>query len=441
MRRPAIALLSSLGIHVAVLATVLGVAAWRGLELGRGIAVVAVTLEVEDLPLDGAAVVSPRGSRPSAGIATEAAIPRRRLRPKARATDRASAAGGPDAGAQARGDAAATPALVAGQSEAAKARQLGAYGPEGSRLTALLRLDRLLASPEAGEYIAVVDQLLRLLPDRRRLLDGTGLDLYRDFDALLIATPNPLDDSVTFLAARHKLDDEKLRAALDRGAAAGGMAIEWRTDAERPVGVRRSAAGAGAGPDDRVFVLPQPGLAVIAPPAYAKLLLAPRGARSADAGTGRTWTDLVARIDAEDGVLPENAVVMMTAANLLRPAGGSALRPVPGTRGTVDDDGPRAGPSGLPEVISLVAGTAPTAFVEISAEFAQERQAAQWEVEWPALRQKILGNPLALLAGLGPMVSRAELGRDTRTIVLRTTATGAEIRRVIETAVGFARAR
>ena len=34
-----------------------------------------------------------------------------------------------------------------------------------------------------------VDRLLVQLPDRHRLIDGTGLDLYRDFDSLLIATP------------------------------------------------------------------------------------------------------------------------------------------------------------------------------------------------------------------------------------------------------------
>ena len=85
------------------------------------------------------------------------------------------------------------------------------YGPEGSRLTALLRLDRLRASSVGSSYLAAIDQLLVLLPDRRRLLDGTGLDLYRDFDALLIATPEPHNDKVTFLAARHRLKDATLQ--------------------------------------------------------------------------------------------------------------------------------------------------------------------------------------------------------------------------------------
>jgi hypothetical protein len=93
-------------------------------------------------------------------------------------------------------------ASAAAEVEEARSRgDVSAYGPEGSRLVAILRVDRLRAGPEARPYIAAVDDLLRLLPDRRRLLDETGLDLYRDFDALLVATPNPMDDTATFLAA------------------------------------------------------------------------------------------------------------------------------------------------------------------------------------------------------------------------------------------------
>src|SRR5204862_4648702 len=88
------------------------------------------------------------------------------------------------------------------------------YGPAGSRVTALLRVDRLRDTP----YTAAVDALLMRLPDRRDLMQGTDLDLYRDFDALLVATPNPLDPAVTFLAVRHRLSDAALRQELEKGA-------------------------------------------------------------------------------------------------------------------------------------------------------------------------------------------------------------------------------
>jgi hypothetical protein len=331
-------------------------------------------------------------------------------------SDTRDAGAAPDAQPAAAPDArpAATPP------KAQKPGDLQSYGPEGSRLTALLRLDRLRASPEGRAYIAPVDEILRLLPDRRRILEGTGLDLYRDFDALLIATPNPFDDAVTFLAARHHVPDPALRTALDRGAVAAGRPIEWHDEAGRPVGVR-----AQAGRDDRLFVLPQPGLAVIAPPAYAKLLL--KRALAPDGGAPaprRDWADLIARIDAEDGSIPEEAVFMMTATNILRGKGDVQL--------------PGGTSAAMPKVISMVAGTTPTSFVELTAHFAAEREAELWESEFPGWKQKLLGNPLVLLAGLNPIVSRAQLHREGTAVVLRTTASAEETRRILQMIVNFA---
>src|SRR6185437_4576830 len=147
--------------------------------------------EVKDLPLGG----------PAGGKGT-AHVPHR-------AHHRAPAAEGTLA---AKSDARERPGRATSSEDddaPAPSRDLSAYGPKGSRLTVLLRLDRLRGT----DYVAPVDTLLQRLPDRRDLLEGTGLDLFEAFDALLIATPHPLDPSVTFLAARHRLDDGAPRAA------------------------------------------------------------------------------------------------------------------------------------------------------------------------------------------------------------------------------------
>ena len=162
---------------------------------------------------------------------------------------------------------------------------LSAYGPKGSRLTVLLRLDRLRGT----EFVAPVDALLARLPDRRDLMEGTELDLFQSFDALLIATPHPLDPSVTFLAARHHLEDSGLRAALGRGAKATDRVIAWRTEGGRPVGERHPRRGLPPGTppsrDDRIIVLAAPGLVIVTPPSYRALLMAPHAPTGAvDAG-------------------------------------------------------------------------------------------------------------------------------------------------------------
>src|SRR5207237_1207956 len=136
-------------------------------------------------------------------------------------------------------------------------------GPEGARFTMLLRVDRLKGTPYQGS----VDALLMRMPDRRDLLDGTGLDLYDAFDALLISTPNVMDYTATFLAARHHLSDAAIRTAIDRGARATNRVVTWRTERRRPWGERKMRAGpsdASVPPsrDERILVLPAPGLVV-----------------------------------------------------------------------------------------------------------------------------------------------------------------------------------
>ena len=406
MRRVSLALLVSLGVHVGIVVGAFGITAWRGLSFARNVEVVPITLEsVRELPLGP----PPIASKPTVAIIE----PPRRVRVPAHKTGSLPTANR-DGGAPPD---ARPPPPPEKPTREAKPGDLQSYGPEGSRLTALLRLDRLRSSREGRGYIGPVDELLRLMPDRRRLLEGSGLDMYRDFDALLIATPNPFDDAVTFMAVRHHLTDAQLRAALDKGAVVAGRPIEWHEEAGRPVGVR-----SGSGRDDRLFVLPQKGLAVIAPPAYAQLLLQ-RTAGARDGGPHRRdWADLVARLDAEDGALPEEAVFMMTASNLLRARDASVISGVPA----------------LPKVISMVAGTSPTSFLELTSHFAAEADARAWETEFPGWKNKLLGNPLVLLAGLNPIVARAQLERDGRAVSLRTTATPEETRRILQMIVNLA---
>jgi hypothetical protein len=467
MRRTLLAFTLSLAVHAAFVATTLAIAAWRGLALMPPVRLAAIAIDVKELPLGGSS---------STGAGSDEERPPHRVRRAKSARVRVSHAGAvitpaPDAGS-ADGSAEAAQAAPDGGDEADGGRRrpgdLRNYGPEGSRLTALLRLDRLRASSLGSDYAAAVDQLLLLLPDRHRLLDGTGLDLYHDFDALLIATPEPRNDKVTFLAARHHLKDADVQAALDRGAAASGHKIEWRVEDGRPLGVRRPRAAApgeaaGLNQDFRIFVLPQPSLAVMAPPAYAEQLLGRRARPTArasqarvDAGTtdadvaeagsappGRNraavpWRDLVARIDAEDSVLPDDAVFMITAVNLFVRPGASAV--VPGTRGAVDDDVRGTGPYGPPpQALTLVAGIDPQPYLELVSEFESQSDARVWERDFPSWKRRLMLSPVLLLAGFAPLLDRAELSREERTLFLRARMTAEELQRLLALATNLAR--
>ena len=466
MRRALLAFTLSLALHAGFVVAAVAVAAWRGFMLVPPVRLATIDIDVKELPLGG--------SRPPRAKIEDEGPPRPVRRPKvARARvshEGVAVAPTPDGGTADSSARAGKAAHDAGDEADGGRRRPGDlrnYGPEGSRLTALLRLDRLRASSVGSSFMPAIDQLLVLLPDRRRLLDGTGLDLYRDFDALLIATPEPHNDKVTFLTVRHHLKDAAFEAALGRGASANGQTIQWRVQDGRPVGLRRPRAPAPGEPeslnlDDRILVLPQPSLAVIAPPAYAEQLLGRPmrktvrvGTAAGDSGvvdggvadasaappdksrTGITWRELVARIDAEDSALPEDAVFMITAVNLFVLRGPSPV--VSGTRGAVDDV-QDMGPYGpTPQAITLVVGVDPEPYFEVVGAFANEEEARASESHLPVWKRRLMLNPMLLLAGFAPLLDRAELSREEQTLFLRASITGEELQRLLAVATNVAR--
>jgi hypothetical protein len=343
---------------------------------------------------------------------------------------------------------------------------LRSNGPAGSRVIALLHLDRLRAAPEAEKTTAALDQLLTLLPDRRRLIDGSGLELYRDFDSLLIATPNPADASVTFLAARHHLGDAAMKAALDRGAKAARKTIHWLSKDGRPVGIRQQTTDKDPNlrsfdRDDRMLVLPDANMAVIFPPAYATQVLGidpmdPTGKAHAyidggvsDGKPGESpgkprshipWRELVERIDAEDTAVPEDAAFMMSATNLFGAGAAPSVLVVPSTRGAADDMPLKAAPaqSPVPEVLTLVVG-AQTPYLQVIAEFKTEADAERWEQDLPAWRRQLLLNPIVLVSGFSPLIRRAEISRDGANLELRVDLSIEELQRLLNVTVNLTR--
>jgi hypothetical protein len=311
---------------------------------------------------------------------------------------------------------------------------LGQLGPQGSRFTMLLRVDRLKGTP----FAAPVDHLLMRMPDRRDLLEGTGLSFYDDFEALLVATPNPLDYRVTFLAARHHVGDSAMRSAIDRGAHATGRVVAWRSEGGRPWGERRARRGtvAPATGDERLIVLPASGLVVVTPPAYRALLLAP-ARRSSDAGAGAdadpeggapdagrtspSWAALLQRIDDENGLLPDNAVAMASAVDLFERSGN---RPVLFLGVELE----------VPRALAVVLGIEPEPFLEITATFTREADARRWEETWPELQRKLRSNPYVVLGGLTPLVARLTSTREGNAVRLRLTATPDETVRLLQLA-------
>jgi hypothetical protein len=425
MRRWSWALAISVLGHLALVGVGLGFGA-RGGSGGRvDIEITGMRLDqVKDLPLGG-----PVGGGDAKGQAQRRA--RSRAVPPAGGTLATRADDRERAGGAAPSDDENAPAPTS---------DLNAYGPRGSRLTALLRLDRLRGT----DYAAAVDALLMRLPDRRDLLEGTGLDLFGAFDALLIATPHPLDPSVTFLAVRHHVEESALRAALGRGARATDRVLAWRNEAGRLVGERRARRGGPASGlvtrDDRIIVLAAPGLAVVTPPAYRAMLLALPPGRSAGADAGSPpdggaadggasevealgWAPLLSRIGAEEGLMPPDGDLMVSAVDIFKTTG-------------VAGEGPHLlyGME-VPPAVSGMVGVDDSPFVDVEGEFQSEEPAQHWETQWPIIVRKLRSNPLVLLSGFSQLLSRATLTRQGRIVRLHLSATRDETLRLLEFAL------
>lgn len=444
-RRFPLAIAASLGLHAALAAGIVGSSLWNAWRTPVDVEITGMSLEaLNDLPL-GAPAAGER--REEAVVAPAPRSPRpRRASPDPKGEEAAKAnkrEAGPRTAEEDPNGGAAPP----------RPTSVRSYAPEGSRVTALLRVDRLRGTP----YARLVDDLLMNLPDRRDLFEGTGLDLLQDIDTLLIATPNPMDATVTFLAARHHLTDAALRAALERGARATGRKLAWRTERGRPFAERRPVGTSGVAGEDgvpaavpprtrdrRLILLAAPSLVVVTPPAYRALLLQGRGgsppaasgAAAADPPDDKSgWAALVRRIDAEDSIMPADAVALVSASDLfsartLRPA----LDALPGTRGAVDEDAPAA-PTfmGLPvpRLLTATLGATPAPFANLDAEFAAESAAQRWEEEWPRMRQKLLGNPLVVFGGFAPLIRRTVLERAGATVHVHLEATELETRAIL----------
>jgi len=458
----------SLGVALSLAAHGVVVGGWAayllisGLSFDRGPVDVEITGmrldEIHDLPLGA----RPAGAEPSTASARPKARRRAPKPPAPEAGQLATAAVAPDkedksGPVEAEDEAEGAPPQVKNVSE---------YGPEGSRLTVLLRTDRLRQTP----YVQAVDGILRRLPDRADLLKGTGLDIYQAFDAILIATPNPMDDAVTFLAARHHLKDADMRSVLEAGARETGHVLTWRTEGRRPVAERRvKNAPPGAHRDDRLLILPAQGLIVVTPPVYRSLLLKPRprpAAAGADAGAGgerdaggdgaaadagaspdagaagerEGWADLLRRIDAEDGVMPQDAIAMLSAVDLFNARGlqrGLTVPQHPRERPRDPTGAARAAPAmfmglEIPHVLTIVAGVDSSPFLNVTAEFADEDQAIHWERSWPTLHQRLRLNPYVVLGGFSALVAAVELKREGSTIKLHLSASELDTMRVLE---------
>ncbi|MBK8480267.1 MAG: hypothetical protein IPL40_03690 [Proteobacteria bacterium] len=197
---------------------------------------------------------------------------------------------------------------------------LAEVAPGDAALLVLLRCDRVRDSP----YAAGVRELLAAFYDYRTLLAGAPLDPLRDFDRLLIATPNPYRITETLLVARHALSLAAARTALEASVQANAGTLRWT---EHEGSLQGELSAPPRLPGDRRLLTLLEGLIVFAAPELLEQLQRPTAATgppaagAAQGAATRPWVERLlegvtptARGSSEDGA----AALLVQAINLPR---------------------------------------------------------------------------------------------------------------------------
>jgi hypothetical protein len=160
-------------------------------------------------------------------------------------------------------------------------------GPTNSTFFMLLATKKVAKLPFAEEAAEVMAPL----PDFELIVQGGGFHPFRDFDHLVLASPDIRDVTQTFLAVEYKLPRAELKAGLERAAAAAGESITWE--------LREGLEMANPVPDDpsvkdwdpRWFVILDDRVAV-----YVREEFLPQIIAGPDASKGKTAGNFVANI-------------------------------------------------------------------------------------------------------------------------------------------------
>jgi hypothetical protein len=288
-----------------------------------------------------------------------------------------------------------------------------AYGTGDARLTVVLRTDRVRDT----RYAPAVRQLLGVFPDHQMLAVRTGLDPLGDLDSLLISTADPFDVTATFLAARYRFPEARLKRLFDRQAARGSGRIGWRTVGGRAVGELRTAPLPGLPQDPRVLVLWQPGVAVFTRPEHVAALCTSEvaGASPRSPASNPAWPARLSILEVEAGTDPDGPALLVALSDVR-----SFVATTTGERMPI--------PETARLMVTSILST-PTALVELG--FRSETQARSFAAEWPARARRLASSAFVYLVGLSRLISRIEIQAQESSVRARFTVTPSELEQIL----------
>lgn len=104
-----------------------------------------------------------------------------------------------------------------------KTTKVDELGPSNSNFYMLLNAKKVAGLPFADSVV----EIMAPLPDFQLIIAGGGFHALKDFNFLVIASPNLRDLTQTFLAVEYKLSQAEMIAGIERAVAEDGERIEW----------------------------------------------------------------------------------------------------------------------------------------------------------------------------------------------------------------------
>ncbi|MCA9663485.1 MAG: hypothetical protein KC486_34460, partial [Myxococcales bacterium] len=277
-----------------------------------------------------------------------------------------------------------------------KKSKVDKLGPANSNFFMLLNAKKTAGLPFAESII----EIMASLPDFQFIIDGGGFHPLRDFNYMVIASPDIRDVSQTFLAVEYKLPQQEMQDGLDRAAAGRDQAIAWEERGGLTMGNPKPIGDPESDWDPRWFVFLDDKVAVYVREEFLSQII-----EGPDASKGKTSGNFVA--------------------NLTRMRTYAAREPKAGMQMQMKDIYAsvrmKKTPFTIPDAIEVMAEAAAAPELVVKMDFLDDPAAEQFEKEWKELLPRFIDEKVPLLArGMARgLYEQIDIGREDKGITLR----------------------
>ena len=277
-----------------------------------------------------------------------------------------------------------------------KKSRVDKLGPANSNFFMLLNAKKTAGLPYAESII----EIMAALPDFQFVIDGGGFHPLRDFNYLVIASPDIRDVSQTFIAVEYKLTPEEVRAGLDRAAADRDQSIEWEERGGFTMGNPKPTADPESDWDPRWFVFLDDKVAV-----YVREEFLPSIIDGPDDSKGKTSGNFVANLTKmrRFAAREPKAAMQMQMKDIYASV---RMKKTPFT---------------IPDAIEVMAEAAAGPEIVVKMGFLDEPAAEKFEGEWKELLPRFIDDkvPMLMRGMARGLYEQIDLERDDAGVTLR----------------------